>query len=74
MGAARPRIAVAGLNPHAGEGGLFGEEEATVIAPAVAAARAEGIDAQRPARAGHRVHARPQRRRVTRASSTWSSP
>ena len=48
QGLARPRIAVAGLNPHAGEGGLFGEEEATVIAPAVAAARAEGIDASGP--------------------------
>ena len=48
QGLARPRIAVAGLNPHAGEGGLFGDEEATVIAPAVAAARAEGIDASGP--------------------------
>ena len=47
-GQARPRIAVAGLNPHAGEGGLFGEEEAVHIAPAVAAARAEGIDASGP--------------------------
>jgi 4-hydroxythreonine-4-phosphate dehydrogenase len=44
----RARIAVAGLNPHAGEGGLFGDEELQVIAPAVAAARAEGIDAQGP--------------------------
>jgi 4-hydroxythreonine-4-phosphate dehydrogenase len=43
-----PRIAVAGLNPHAGEGGLFGDEELRVIAPAVAAARAEGIDAAGP--------------------------
>jgi 4-hydroxythreonine-4-phosphate dehydrogenase len=42
-GLAAPRIAVAGLNPHAGEGGLFGTEEAAVIAPAVAAARAEGL-------------------------------
>ena len=48
QGLARPRIAVAGLNPHASEGGLFGDEEATVIAPAVAAARAEGIDASGP--------------------------
>ena len=47
-GQARPRIAVAGLNPHAGEGGLFGDEEAVHIAPAVAAARAEGIDASGP--------------------------
>lgn len=43
-----PRIGVAGLNPHAGEGGLFGQEELTIIAPAVAAARAEQIDAQGP--------------------------
>ncbi len=47
-GQARPRIAVAGLNPHAGEGGLFGDEEQRFIAPAVHAARAEGIDAQGP--------------------------
>jgi 4-hydroxythreonine-4-phosphate dehydrogenase len=47
-GMAAPRIAVAGLNPHAGEGGLFGDEEITVIAPAIAAARAEGIDARGP--------------------------
>lgn len=44
----RPRIAVAGLNPHAGEGGLFGSEEREIIAPAVAAARAEGVDAHGP--------------------------
>jgi 4-hydroxythreonine-4-phosphate dehydrogenase len=43
-----PRIAVAGLNPHAGEGGLFGDEEARIIGPAVQAARAEGIDAKGP--------------------------
>ena len=43
-----PRIAVAGLNPHAGEGGLFGREEIEHIAPAIAQARAEGIDAQGP--------------------------
>ncbi len=47
-GQAAPRIAVAGLNPHAGEGGLFGDEELRFIAPAVAAARAEGIDARGP--------------------------
>ncbi len=40
-----PRIAVAGLNPHAGEAGLFGREEIEIINPAIAAARAEGIDA-----------------------------
>ena len=47
-GQPRPRIAVAGLNPHAGEGGLFGSEEIAIIAPAIAAACAEGIDARGP--------------------------
>jgi 4-hydroxythreonine-4-phosphate dehydrogenase len=47
-GQARPRIAVAGLNPHAGEGGLFGDEEQRFIGPAVQAAVAEGIDASGP--------------------------
>ena len=44
----RPRIAVAGLNPHAGEGGLFGREEIDTIAPAVVAARAQGLDVTGP--------------------------
>ena len=48
FGIAQPRIAVAGLNPHAGEGGLFGDEEIQHIAPAIAAARADGIDACGP--------------------------
>ena len=43
-----PKIAVAGLNPHAGEGGLFGREDMEIIAPAVAAARQRGIDAVGP--------------------------
>jgi 4-hydroxythreonine-4-phosphate dehydrogenase len=43
-----PRIAVAGLNPHAGEGGLFGREEVEAIRPAVEAARAAGLDAHGP--------------------------
>jgi 4-hydroxythreonine-4-phosphate dehydrogenase len=43
-----PRIAVAGLNPHAGEGGLFGDEEGRLIEPAIAQARAAGIDASGP--------------------------
>lgn len=47
-GIARPRLAVAGLNPHAGEGGLFGDEELRVIAPAITQAVGEGIDAQGP--------------------------
>ncbi len=44
----RPRIAVAGLNPHAGENGLFGREEIEVIAPAVTAAQADGFDVTGP--------------------------
>ena len=47
-GQTQPRIAVAGLNPHAGEGGLFGDEEMHIIAPAVQAAVAEGINASGP--------------------------
>ena len=47
-GSAAPRIAVAGLNPHAGEGGLMGREEIDIIEPAIAAARTEGIDATGP--------------------------
>jgi 4-hydroxythreonine-4-phosphate dehydrogenase len=43
-----PRIAVAGLNPHAGEGGLMGREELEVIAPAIAAAQGEGLLASGP--------------------------
>jgi 4-hydroxythreonine-4-phosphate dehydrogenase len=45
---ARPRIAVAGLNPHAGDGGNFGREEIDVIGPAIEDARREGADAQGP--------------------------
>ena len=49
FGASRRRkIAIAGLNPHAGEGGLFGDEEIRIIRPAIEAARAEGIDATGP--------------------------
>lgn len=48
FGMAAPRIAVAGLNPHAGEGGLFGDEEIRIIGPAVELARREGIDARGP--------------------------
>ncbi len=43
-----PHIGVAGLNPHAGEGGLFGTEEIAVISPAIAAARAEGLHVSGP--------------------------
>jgi 4-hydroxythreonine-4-phosphate dehydrogenase len=48
FGVGRPRVAVAGLNPHAGEGGLFGDEEIRIIGPAVRAARESGIDARGP--------------------------
>jgi 4-hydroxythreonine-4-phosphate dehydrogenase len=44
----KPRIALSGLNPHAGEGGLFGREEIEILQPCVSAARAEGIDVQGP--------------------------
>lgn len=48
MGIASPRIGVAGLNPHCGEGGLFGREEIDEITPAIEAARTAGINAQGP--------------------------
>jgi 4-hydroxythreonine-4-phosphate dehydrogenase len=48
FGITRPRVAVAGLNPHAGEDGLLGHEDADVIAPAVRLARESGIDASGP--------------------------
>ena len=47
-GIARPRIAVSGLNPHAGDGGSIGREEIEVIAPAIEALRKEGIEASGP--------------------------
>ncbi|QDU39254.1 4-hydroxythreonine-4-phosphate dehydrogenase [Maioricimonas rarisocia] len=48
MGCTAPRVGVCALNPHAGEQGLFGDEEARIIAPAVEAARRDGIDASDP--------------------------
>ena len=48
LGTETPRIAVAGLNPHAGEGGLFGNEEADVIRPAIEQARSEGLNVTGP--------------------------
>ena len=48
LGIAAPRIAVAGLNPHAGEGGLFGDQEQRVLVPAIAGARARGWDFSGP--------------------------
>jgi 4-hydroxythreonine-4-phosphate dehydrogenase len=48
LGIEKPKLAVAGLNPHAGEGGLFGDDEEKYIAPAIAQARAAGLDASGP--------------------------
>ena len=48
FGIAAPRLAIAALNPHAGENGQFGDEEARIIAPAIAALQAEGVDAFGP--------------------------
>jgi 4-hydroxythreonine-4-phosphate dehydrogenase len=48
LGIPRPRVAVAGLNPHAGEHGLFGSEDDTIIWPAIQRAQAQGIDASGP--------------------------
>lgn len=48
LGIAAPRIAIAGLNPHAGEGGLFGDQEQRAIQPAIDAARARGRDVSDP--------------------------
>lgn len=48
FGIAAPRIAVCGLNPHCGDGGRFGDEEATVVGPGVDAARASGVNAVGP--------------------------
>ncbi len=48
FGLVAPRLAIAGLNPHAGEGGSMGREDIEIIAPAVAQLRAEGIDARGP--------------------------
>ena len=56
FGVEAPRLALAGLNPHAGEGGAMGTEDRDVIAPAVAALRAEGIDARGPLPADTMFH------------------
>ena len=55
-GGARVRIGVCGLNPHAGEGGIFGTEDGDIIAPAIAQARAEGIEATGPLPADTAFH------------------
>ena len=56
FGVEAPRLALAGLNPHAGEGGAMGTEDRDVIAPAIAALRAEGIDARGPLPADTMFH------------------
>ncbi|CCQ74414.1 4-hydroxythreonine-4-phosphate dehydrogenase PdxA [Magnetospira sp. QH-2] len=58
FGIEAPRLAVAGLNPHAGEDGSMGHEDAAIIGPAVAALRAAGIDARGPLSADTLFHAR----------------
>ena len=68
FGIAAPRIAVCGLNPHAGEGGHLGREEIEVIAPAIAAPRAEGIALSGPLPADTRVRADAPRSATTRSS------
>lgn len=55
-GKERPRLAVLALNPHCGEGGIFGSEEQRIIAPAIAAAQSEGIDAVGPLSADTLFH------------------
>ncbi|MFQ5774515.1 MAG: 4-hydroxythreonine-4-phosphate dehydrogenase PdxA [Kiloniellaceae bacterium] len=62
FGIARPRLAVAGLNPHAGEGGALGREDIEIIAPAVAELRAAGIGVSGPEPADTLFHAAARRR------------
>jgi 4-hydroxythreonine-4-phosphate dehydrogenase len=56
FGLSHPRLAIAGLNPHAGEAGTLGEEDRTIVAPAVARLVAEGIDAKGPLPADSMFH------------------
>jgi 4-hydroxythreonine-4-phosphate dehydrogenase len=58
FGVARPRLALCGLNPHAGEGGALGKEDAAVVAPAIERLRALGIEASGPYPADTLFHAR----------------
>jgi 4-hydroxythreonine-4-phosphate dehydrogenase len=62
FGVAHPRLAVAGLNPHAGEGGAMGREEIAIIAPAIETLRAEGIDVSGPLPADTMFHAKARAR------------
>jgi 4-hydroxythreonine-4-phosphate dehydrogenase len=57
FGIAKPRIAVAGLNPHAGEDGEMGDEDIRIVAPAIAQLKADGIDARGPLSADTMFHA-----------------
>ena len=61
FGIARPRLALAGLNPHAGEDGALGAEDAAVVAPAVERLRRDGIDARGPLPADTMFHAAARR-------------
>jgi 4-hydroxythreonine-4-phosphate dehydrogenase len=56
FGIARPRLALAGLNPHAGEEGALGEEDRAIVAPAVEQLRSQGIDARGPLPADTMFH------------------
>ena len=58
FGLARPRLAIAGLNPHAGEAGTIGEEDRDIVAPAVRQLQSEGIDARGPLSADTLFHDR----------------
>ena len=66
FGIAHPRLAIAGLNPHAGEEGALGEEDRTIVAPAVARLVAEGIDARGPAAGRLRCFTSARARATTR--------
>ncbi len=77
FGLKRPRLAVAGLNPHAGEGGSMGREEIEVIGPAVEALRQGGMEAQGPyppTRVSPRGRAAPTMRRSACITTRRSSP
>lgn len=58
FGIAAPKLAISGLNPHAGENGTMGQEDGTIVAPAIAQLQAEGIDARGPYPADTMFHAR----------------
>lgn len=62
FGIRKPRLAVAGLNPHAGEGGTIGRQEQTIIGPAIEILRSEGIDASGPYPADTMFHAEARKR------------